>query len=360
MAGILVWLGLGRIDRIAPRRTFGTARVTAARHQSASYRLGWFGRSRKIRRATWTGLYIHGFFSDTPGQHQVHPELADIPDLGSLDEVVAYLETHPVDQVWIGLSLRHIDKIRRLVDALHTVTAEVRLILDITSFRLLNHSIAQIDGIPVINMSVSPMTGVNRIIKWCEDKILAALLLLALSPLLLLLALLVKCSSPGPVLYRQARVGWNGKVFDMFKFRSMPAEVEKDQPIVWGRAAQKQPTTIGRWLRKTSLDELPQLINVLKGEMSLVGPRPERPQFVEEFKHRIPSYMQKHLVNAGMTGWAQINGWRGDTDLHKRIEYDLWYIEHWSLWLDLKILLLTVLGGFLDRHTEVLNLKDRS
>jgi len=163
------------------------------------------------------------------------------------------------------------------------------------------------------------------------------------------LAIGVKLSSPGSVFYRQERVGWNGKTFMMFKFRSMPENVE-GAGVQWGGAKHKHVTPFGAFIRKTSLDELPQFINVLKGDMSIVGPRPERPMFVEKFKDEIPDYMKKHLVKAGITGWAQINGWRGDTDLTKRIEHDLYYIENWSVWFDLRIILLTVFKGFINKN----------
>ncbi|TXL00753.1 hypothetical protein BMR02_05040 [Methylococcaceae bacterium HT1] len=167
------------------------------------------------------------------------------------------------------------------------------------------------------------------------------------------IALAVKLSSPGPVFYRQERVIWNGKGFNMLKFRSMPMGTDKRTggPI-WGGAAKKQTTRIGHFLRSTSLDELPQFINVLKGDMSIVGPRPERTVFVEQFKYEIDSYMQKHLVPAGITGWAQINGWRGDTCLKTRIDYDLFYIENWSLWFNLKIIFLTLFKDFKHKETS--------
>ena len=178
-----------------------------------------------------------------------------------------------------------------------------------------------------------------------EFVFLALLILVSLSPLMLLLALGVKLSSPGPVFYRQERVGLNNRPFMMLKFRSMPVDAEAGA-IRWGGSARKPATRFGRFLRRTSLDELPQFLNVLKGDMSIVGPRPERPMFVEQFKDEIPDYMRKHLVKAGITGWAQVNGWRGDTDLPTRIEHDLYYIENWSLWLDLKIIALTLFRGF--------------
>jgi putative colanic acid biosynthesis UDP-glucose lipid carrier transferase len=167
---------------------------------------------------------------------------------------------------------------------------------------------------------------------------------------MLLIAVGVKLSSPGPVFYRQERIGWNGKPFGMLKFRSMPVDAEEESGPRWASADDHRPTRFGSLLRRTSLDELPQFINVLKGEMSIVGPRPERPVFVHKFKDEVPDYMKKHLVKAGITGWAQVNGWRGNTDLSKRIEYDLYYIENWSLWLDIKIILMTLLPANIQKN----------
>ncbi|HEC05861.1 MAG TPA: exopolysaccharide biosynthesis polyprenyl glycosylphosphotransferase, partial [Thiolapillus brandeum] len=169
------------------------------------------------------------------------------------------------------------------------------------------------------------------------------------SPLMIVLAIGVKVSSPGPVFYRQERVGRNGKPFEMLKFRSMPIDTEKNG-VQWGGSKDKANTAFGAFIRKVSLDELPQFFNVLIGDMSIVGPRPERTIFVEKFKDEIPDYMKKHMVKAGITGWAQINGWRGDTDLAKRIECDLYYIENWSLWFDLKIIFLTLFKGFVHKN----------
>ena len=187
--------------------------------------------------------------------------------------------------------------------------------------------------------------------EWLEDKVLALLILLVISPVMLAVALGVKLSSPGPVFYRQERVGLNNRSFGMLKFRSMPVDVEKDG-VRWGGATDKATTRFGQFIRQTSLDELPQFLNVLWGDMSIVGPRPERPMFVEQFKNEIPDYMKKHLVKAGITGWAQVHGWRGDTDLKTRIEFDLFYIENWSIWLDLKIIFLTVFKGFLNKNAR--------
>ncbi|NOQ14094.1 MAG: undecaprenyl-phosphate glucose phosphotransferase [Methyloprofundus sp.] len=292
----------------------------------------------KIQQATWMGLNIKGIFADMPIDN-----ITNLPHLGKTQDVLAYVEENAIDQVWITLPLKAMEKIENLCRELHSVVVEVKLVPDISSLRLLNYSTIQLDGIAVINMSVSPMSSGHRLLKWLEDKILSFVILLCISPLLGIIALAVKLSSPGPVFYKQERVGNNGKKFQMLKFRSMPVDADKE--LVWGGSQEKKKTRIGLFLRQTSLDELPQFINVLKGDMSIVGPRPERTVFVEQFKHEINSYMQKHLVQAGITGWAQVNGWRGDTSLKTRLEYDLFYIENWSFWFDLKIIFMTLYKG---------------
>jgi putative colanic acid biosynthesis UDP-glucose lipid carrier transferase len=218
----------------------------------------------------------------------------------------------------------------------------VRFVPDIHSFHLLHHSVSEVAGLPLLTLTDSPHTGIDSTLKALEDFVLASLLLLAGIPFWIVIAIGVKVSSPGPVFYRQERVTWNGQKFAMFKFRSMPEHVESGSGPVWSRQDEARATRFGSFLRRYSLDELPQLLNVLKGDMSLVGPRPERPEFVREFRQRIPGYMQKHLVKAGITGWAQVNDLRGDSDLEQRIQYDLYYIDNWSLWFDMRILALTL------------------
>ena len=259
------------------------------------------------------------------------------------------LATAAVDEVWLALPLGNEQAIRDALHALRHSTAAIRFVPDLFTLRLVNHGVSDVLGMPMFDLSTSPMTGWNLVVKWLEDKVLSSVILLLISPLMLWLALGVKLSSPGPVFYRQERVGLNNKPFYMLKFRSMPVDTEKDG-VQWGGSAAKATNRFGQLIRKTSLDELPQFLNVLKGDMSIVGPRPERPMFVEQFKEEIPDYMKKHLVKAGITGWAQVHGWRGDTDLKTRIEYDLYYIENWSLWLDLKIVFLTVFKGFVNKN----------
>jgi exopolysaccharide biosynthesis polyprenyl glycosylphosphotransferase len=207
--------------------------------------------------------------------------------------------------------------------------------------------VEEFEGLPIIGLRGTPMVGWNRVLKRAVDIAGSALGLLVLSPLLLLLALAVKLTSPGPVLYRQKRMGLDGRVFHMLKYRSMRMDAEKECGPVWACPDDPRRTKLGSFMRRTSLDELPQLINVLRGEMSLVGPRPERPEFIAEFKTNVPHYMMRHMMKAGITGWAQINGWRGNTSLEKRIEHDLYYIKNWSLGLDFRIMALTLVRGVL-------------
>jgi putative colanic acid biosynthesis UDP-glucose lipid carrier transferase len=281
----------------------------------------------RIQEAEWTGYRIRETHSDA--------------DLLTLER----LSSQPPDEIWLTLPLSESDKIQQILFGLRHCAAPIRLSPDWLTFRLINHGVSDVAGIPMIDLSASPLTGTSQVVKFLEDKVLALLILLLVSPLMLLIALGVKLSSPGPVFYRQTRIGLNNQPFEMLKFRSMPVDIEKGG-IRWGAAEEKVKSPFGRFIRRTSLDELPQFINVLLGDMSIVGPRPERPEFVEQFKEEIPDYMRKHLVKAGITGWAQVNGWRGDTDLRPRIEHDLYYIEHWTLGFDLKIIFLTLLRGF--------------
>jgi len=304
--------------------------------------------AQAINDAFWSGLYIDVFMDDDiscQGKSGNGVSIIAVPE-----DIDNYFKHNGVDEVWIALSLTAVNRVEEILHKLRFSTVTIRLVPDIFTFNLLNHSITEIAGVPVVSIKTSPMIGINRWIKAIEDRILALVILTLISPLLLIIAVAVKLSSSGPVFYRQRRVSWNGVEFEMLKFRSMSVDAEVNTGAVWAQAGENRATKIGSFLRKTSLDELPQFINVLKGDMSIVGPRPERPVFVEQFKQEIPCYMQKHLVKAGITGWAQINGWRGNTDLGKRIEHDLYYIENWSLWLDIKIIFTTFINGFVNKN----------
>lgn len=334
-------IGLRLVLRSVRRLGFNQRQIVMAGDYALSREV-----AERLLHSPWVGLQIIGVFGDHPVPQE---SKTNMPLLGPIDDLEAFVGEKDIDQVWITLPLKAEDTVKRIIFLLRHSTVDIRWAPDISSFRLINHSMSEIAGMPVLSLSSSPMVGVNRLLKALEDRLLSALILILISPLMVLLAMGVKLSSPGPVFYRQERVGWNGKPFMMLKFRSMPVDVEKNG-VQWGGAQNKGTSKLGAFIRRTSLDELPQFINVLRGDMSIVGPRPERPMFVEKFKDEIPDYMKKHLVKAGITGWAQINGWRGDTDLAKRIEYDLYYIEHWSLWFDLRIILLTVFKGFINKN----------
>ncbi len=302
----------------------------------------------RLRSSTWFGLEISALF----GAHteRLPDWLKDKKLISDVSELRRYVDTGQVDQVWISLSHSEENVIRKVITALEGSSTEVRYVPDIFEYQLMHHSLSEIAGVPVVNISYSAIDGMNEVIKNIEDYALAFILFILSSPLMLALAIGVKMSSPGPILYRQRRVGWNGKQFTMYKFRTMPIEAEKESGPIWASAADHRATKFGSFLRKTSLDELPQLFNVLQGKMSLIGPRPERPHFVEKYKDEVPHYMRKHLVKAGLTGWAQVHGWRGNTCLHTRIEHDLYYIENWSLWLDIKIIVMTIFRGLVHKN----------
>ena len=302
----------------------------------------------RLARNAWSGLSVRAFYDDDPLLAGTRVEGIDVR--GTVDDVARNLASETVDQVWIALPLRADARIRELLLQLRRHSVDVRLVPDIYSFTLLNHSMSEVAGLPVINLTDSPLSGVNRVIKGAEDFALSLVMLTIASPVMALIALGVKLSSPGPVFYRQERVTWNGERFRMLKFRTMPVDAESATGPVWASADAPRAKPFGAFLRRYSLDELPQFINVLRGEMSIVGPRPERPEFVERFKDEIPGYMQKHLVKAGITGWAQVNDLRGNTDLAARVRYDLYYIENWSLMFDLRILALTFVHVFRTRN----------
>jgi putative colanic acid biosynthesis UDP-glucose lipid carrier transferase len=302
----------------------------------------------RLRQAPWSGLVVGGLYDDAPGL--AGTSIEGVPVRGPIAQLGPDLEAGGIDQVWIALPLRDEDQIRRVAAELRGHSVQIRYVPDIFGFELLRHSFSEIAGMPVIGLSDTPIEGTARMLKAAEDYALGAFLLLIASPLFLVIALAIVATSRGPVFYRQTRVTSGGRQFTMLKFRTMPVNAETQSGPVWSAPNQARGTGIGRLLRRYSLDELPQLINVLGGDMSLVGPRPERPEFVVQFRKDVPGYMQKHLVKAGITGWAQVNDLRGSSDLPKRIQYDLYYIDNWSLWFDLRILALTVMHVFRSRN----------
>ncbi len=304
--------------------------------------------SRQLNQSSWAGLQVIGYVDDRSENRDSVGNFS-LPRLGALKDLNTIVTREAIDEVWIAFPGESLAE--RAQYELRHLPVSIRLVIDCFALKQSKFlSLNTVAGIPTLDFSVSPLHGFNRYIKEIMDRLFALVLLLLISPLLLLIAIGVKLSSKGPVFYRQERVGWNNRSFTMLKFRSMPVDAEAKTGAVWARPGENRATRFGSFLRKTSLDELPQLVNVLKGDMSLVGPRPERPDFVEVFKDQVPNYMKKHMVKAGITGWAQVNGWRGDTDLNRRIEHDLYYIQHWSVWFDLEIALRTLLTGFINKN----------
>jgi len=273
---------------------------------------------------------------------------------GSIDELEGFISSEQADEIWLALPLRAEERMKALLYGLRHQTINIKLIPDIFGFSILNHSMTEIAGLAAVNLSETPMGGANRVIKELEDRLLALVILLLISPLALLIAMAIKLTSTGPVLFKQKRHGWDGRVINVYKFRTMRSHTENSNCITQACKNDSRVTRLGRFLRQTSLDELPQFYNVLQGRMSIVGPRPHAIQHNEEFKEKVDKYMLRHMVKPGITGWAQINGYRGTTDtiekMKKRIEYDLFYIENWSLWFDLKIIALTLIKGFVHKN----------
>jgi Undecaprenyl-phosphate glucose phosphotransferase len=250
----------------------------------------------------------------------------------------------------LGLSRHSVQDFDRIIASLKDAPIDLQILPDYGDFLALGARVERFEGIPVVQLNESPLIGYRAWLKRSFDFVAALSAILILLPLLIFIALMVRLTSRGPVLYRQERMGLDGSTFAMLKFRSMRVDAEAASGAVWAVKNDDRRTPIGAFLRSTSLDELPQLWNVLVGDMSMVGPRPERPIFVSKFKGEIPNYMFRHRVKTGITGWAQVNGWRGDTSLEKRIEFDLFYIRNWSLWFDLRILLMTVVKGFIHKN----------
>jgi Undecaprenyl-phosphate glucose phosphotransferase len=291
------------------------------------------------------GIKNVGFVEETP-----HRLSNDLDLLGGFAELPVLIAKYRVSQVFIALPMSRYDDARRVFDTVSQQFVEVRLVADVPNLAGLSLTTANLDGLPLIGLRESPHFGLNIVVKRTMDVVLSLVGLVLLSPFLALVALLVKLTSPGPVFYRQERCGLNGQSFDMLKFRSMRADAEQQSGAVWAQKNDTRRTWFGTLIRRTSIDELPQLFNVLAGDMSLVGPRPERPVFIQRFSKTIPNYMARHCVKAGITGWAQVHGWRGNTSLRKRLQYDLYYITHWTPWLDLRILWMTLFHGIIHRN----------
>ncbi|MFG0327565.1 MAG: undecaprenyl-phosphate glucose phosphotransferase [Phycisphaerales bacterium JB037] len=323
---------------------------------------------RTLSRNSWTGIQVSYFIAHEPAADR--ETCLGKPVLGGLDDLERVLEEHRVDAIYLALPNAEAAQIPQVLKRLERFALDVRIIPDVP-LRYLPQSMAvsELEGMPVLSYRESPLYGLGGLSKRALDIAGAAAALILFSPLMLAIAILVRLSGPGPVIFRQPRVTLGDEQFQIYKFRTMfhvadesaprfedddatPDDPTPAQSPEWTRRDDPRITRIGRFLRRTSLDELPQLINVIKGDMSLVGPRPERPELIERFREDWRGYMLRQHVKAGMTGWAQVNGLRGDTDLRKRIQHDLFYVRHWSLGFDLKILWLTLFRGFVHRNAH--------
>ncbi|HKO51564.1 MAG TPA: undecaprenyl-phosphate glucose phosphotransferase [Polyangiaceae bacterium] len=301
----------------------------------------------RLERFPELGLQVVGTVS---AHDSIPPSSGSHRFLGHYGEISKILNDTKVDEVLIALPPERGQELDRILDLLKDETLDICVVPDLHQYVTLGCDVEDFDGLPLVRLNDSPVIGWGALAKRTTDIIASAAALIVLSPLLGLIALGIRLTSAGPVLYAQERMGLDGRSFRMLKFRSMRIDAEHESGAVWARADDDRRTAFGTLLRKTSLDELPQFWNVLCGDMSLVGPRPERPVFVQKFRDQIPHYMLRHKVRAGITGWAQVNGWRGNTSLDRRIECDLFYIRHWSYVLDLKILTMTLWKGFVDKN----------
>jgi Undecaprenyl-phosphate glucose phosphotransferase len=298
----------------------------------------------KLRKNTWTGIDVIYFVGDEPSRRMID----GVPVYKPVESIFDILAIKPVDTVFVALPARQHDQVAQVLDQLGETNVDVQVVPDLLAFSYLEHDVSQLEDLPIIAMTHSPQHGFNSIFKRLFDIAFSLLAILILSPLLLLIAVMVKLTSKGPVFYAQERMSLASRPFKILKFRSMHPDAETQTGAVWASKGDPRVTPLGRLLRKTNLDELPQLFNILWGHMSVVGPRPERPELVQRLRRQIPRYMLRDTVKPGLTGWAQVHGWRGRTSLRKRIQYDLYYVTHWSFGMDIRIILMTLWRSFRD------------
>jgi Undecaprenyl-phosphate glucose phosphotransferase len=295
------------------------------------------------------GYVVKGFLDDDAAK--LDKRFKNVRVIGNLDILEEYLQSTHIDEVIVALPLRAYQKLEEIITVCEKYGIRTLIIPDYYKYIPAKPKVLEFVGMPLIHTRDIPLDiFINRLSKRCFDIIGSFILLILFFPVMFVVAIMVKLSSPGPLLFKQLRVGLNRKSFEMYKFRSMKVASSEVACTTWTTQNDPRRTRIGEFIRSTSLDELPQFFNVLRGDMSLIGPRPERPHFVEKFKEEVPSYMVKHQVKPGITGWAQVNGWRGDTSIEERIKCDIYYIEHWSFWFDIKILFLTVFKGFVNKN----------
>lgn len=323
----------------------------ANQKQVLVYGAGTLGRSilAQTIKSPESGFKVIGFVDDNPA---IKGNVIDGKSvLGGLTDLPPLLDK--ADEVWVALPLSGMNGVSPLLDLADQHRVSVRLFPDIYGLTLFNHSVSELLGFPTLDLNVDQMTGINRWIKNAEDKVLGLLFLMLALPVLLVIALAIRLSSRGPIVFKQRRHGWDGKPFTIYKFRTMRVHKESQGALTQARRADDRFTWLGRWLRRTSLDELPQLVNVLQGRMSLVGPRPHAIEHNEFYRQHIQGFMRRHRVRPGITGWAQVNDLRGETqtieEMSRRLKHDMYYIENWSLWFDLRIIVTTVLKLFFSK-----------
>jgi putative colanic acid biosynthesis UDP-glucose lipid carrier transferase len=348
MASVLLsWIVLEALFRISARSFLRAMRRRGRNLRHAAIigdgRLGQ-RLFHRLRENPWTGIEVTYFVSDSAR----HNTIEGIPIFRPISAIFDILLIKPVDIVFVALSADQHDKIAHVLNCLSETSVDVQVVPDLLAFSYLEHDVAQLGDLPIISMTHSPQHGLSSVFKRLFDIAFSLTALIVLSPLLLVIALLVKLTSKGPVFYIQNRMSLASQPFKMLKFRSMRPDAEEKTGAVWTQKNDPRVTRIGAILRKSNLDELPQLINILLGHMSVVGPRPERPELVQRFRRQIPRYMLRDSVKPGLTGWAQVHGWRGQTSLRKRIQYDLHYVTHWSFGMDMRIILMTLWRSFRD------------
>ena len=309
--------------------------------------------AQKLYKYKDLGFVVKGFLdNERKGGEEIRINGAAVPVLGRIEDLARVIEDYNLNEIYVALDLNNYSKILETIQIVNKYPVKVRLIPDLFQLLTLKAHIQDLDGFPVISIDEAPLRGARRVIKRMADIAFSGLGIVILFPFYLIVAALIKLTSKGPVFYHQERVGVDGARFIIHKLRTMVCDAEQGTGPVMSAPCDPRITRIGRFLRKYSIDELPQLVNVFMGKMSLVGPRPERPEFVKEFTEKIPKYMLRHKIKSGITGWAQVHGLRQSTSIEKRLEHDFYYIQNWSFALDLKILWMTFRKGFIDKSIE--------
>lgn len=352
---VLIWLLLG-IMLICLQRAVFQLIIRHYRRRGVNtkhimiYGAGKLGQliAEQARLSPETGYRVIAYLDDDPQLIGSAP--GEVPVIGGLLAMDEWLSNNEIDEIWVALPLDAVQNVTKVLEIADGHMVSVRLFPDLNGLALLNHSVSEMLGLPIIDLNVTQMQGLNRFIKELEDKVLGITFFLLALPIIGVISLAIRLSSSGPVIFKQRRNGWDGQPFTIYKFRTMMQHQEQSGQLTQAKKDDERFTTIGQWLRRTSLDELPQLFNVIQGKMSLVGPRPHAVEHNNFFQQRISGYMRRHRVKPGITGWAQINDLRGEIleidDMSRRLKHDLYYIEHWSLLFDLRIIIATLLKIF--------------